>query len=66
MAVDSSVQSAVGAKVPFIPNWWAKFESVQAPTAATMSMSCSSSARPPAEPILMMFSTPYSVKSSQL
>ena len=28
--MDSSVQSAVGAKVPFIPNWWAKFESVQA------------------------------------
>ena len=66
IAVESRVQSAVGAKVPFTPNWWAKFESVQAPTAATTSMSFRSSARPPAEPMRMMFSTPYSLKSSQL
>ena len=57
MAALSSVQSAVGAKVPLRPNWWAKLESVQAPRAQTTSRSFSSSEIPPAEPTRMMFST---------
>ena len=57
-AVSKSRKSAMGAKTPGRPKWWAKLESVQAPWAMTKSRSFSFSLRAPVVPTRMMFSTP--------
>ena len=58
-AVSSSRKSAMGAKVPGRRYCSAKPELVQAACAATTSRSFSFLLMAPAEPMRMMFSTPY-------